>query len=183
MSNKKQKNNSTLYNEMEAKYLDNTSITNYALEDKDMVNSLELIRNILLNEHCKDKNILFTNQLGLNLDKVEILKTKKSSIHNSTVDFVVGLAKGQLLLVEAKFDAKNMEKIASEIYRKVDHSKELLISNTSFVGCYKKKIILLSNDKFEQNKRRLLNLLDNDISFYPLNVEQFYLFFFKPNNH
>ena len=47
----------------------------------------------------------------------------------------------------------------------------------------KKKIILLSNDKFEQNKRRLLNLLDNDISFYPLNVEQFYLTFFKPNNH
>lgn len=177
MSNKKKtRRNVVAYRDV--KFTNNTAIKDYASEDPIMFNSLELIKDILISEKCKDNNIKFTEELGLNLDKVESKKQRGTSFCDNTVDFVVGLTNKQLLLVEAKFEAKNMEKIANEIHKKIKHSKELLVSNPKFVSLYDKKIILLDSEKFEQNKRKLMNYLNNDVSFHPATTTDFYTNFF-----
>lgn len=160
------------------KYINNTAIEDYVSEDPIMSNSLELIKDILIREKCKDNNVKFSEELALNLDKVESERQRGTSRRDNTVDFVVGLGNKHLLLIEAKFGSKNMENIASDIHKKIKHSKELLVSNPNFVSLYDKKLILLDSNKFEQNKRKLMNLLHHDVSFYPATATEFYSTFF-----
>lgn len=179
MSSKKRAQKSVIIRK-EPKFIDNTVILDYTSENQIMSQSLEPIKKILQDEKCKEKGIKFTNELALDLDNVEIeMKKGTSSDESNTVDFVVGLENKHLLLVEAKFEAKNMNNIASEIPKKIKHSKEILISNTKFTNIYSKIIILLNSDNFQQNKRKLLNLLDNKISYSPMKVNEFYNTFFE----
>lgn len=162
------------------KYLDNTAILDYVSENRIMQQSLVLIKKILHDEKCKERNLKFTDELALNLDKVEIeMKKGTSSEESKTVDFVIGLENRLLLLVEAKFDAKNMDNVAREMPKKIKHSKEILVGNTKFIDLYHKTIILLSSDNFEQNKTRLLNQLCNNTAYSPMNVKEFYSSFFE----
>ena len=162
-----------------AKYLENADIEDYVSEDKVMRLCLEKIITILRREGCKEKNLKFTCEVALDLDKVEIENRKGTSNRDNTVDFVIGLGNKQLLLVEAKFDAKNMENVASDIPKKVKHSREILTCNPKFVSFYNKSLILLNSEKFEQNKRKLLTLLNNQTSYAPMKVNEFYTTFFE----
>ena len=111
----------------------------------------------------------------MDLDEVEKNKHKSTANFDRTVDFVVCFENKQLLLVEAKFDANNMDDVASKIKRKISHSKDILVSNINFISFHNKNIILLSNDKkYEQNRRKLKNLLVQDTTIDPLNIESFY---------
>ena len=163
-------------------FIDNIFINKYASGDLVMVRSLELIKDILIREKCKDRKILFKDELAINLDKVETEYKKGTSCNDNTIDFVVGLKNNKLLLVEAKFSANNMENVAKTLSKKTKHSKELLTSNQYFIGFYGKVLILLSNnEKFHQNKRKLMSLLLNDtLNYYPLTIDEFYSVFFKP---
>lgn len=178
MSNKKKKKKQVVIDNT-IKYNDNTVIEDYASEDFIMYKSLEPIKDILIREKCKDRNIKFSKELALNLDKVEIEKKKKTPYMDNTVDLVIGLENKHLLLVEAKYDAQNMENIARDIHKKIKHSRELLVSNPKFVSLYNKKIILLHSEKIEENKRRLMSYLKNDISFHPLTTTEFYFTYFE----
>ena len=163
----------------EIKYLDNTSIEKYASGDHIMSKSLEPIKSILIREKCKDKNIKFSKELALNLDKVEIESQKGTSYRDSTVDFVLGLENKQLLLIEAKFESKSMDNIAGSISKKIKHSAEMLSSNPNFISLYNKYLILLDSEKFHQNKNRLMSLLNNNPAFCPARVSDFYSMFFE----
>lgn len=179
MSNKKkvQKN---LAVGKEAKYVDNEVIENYVSGDNIMHVCLEPIKDILKNEHCGKKEYsLFNNELALNLDNVEIAIKKGTPNREPTVDFVVGLENSQLLLTEVKYLVNNMENIANDIDKKIKHSRDLLTSNPKFGSIYNKKIILLNSKDFEQKRRKLMSLLNNDISFYPSTSIDFYSKFFK----
>ena len=176
MLNKKyKKNTNNIVIDVKYKY---ETINDYASGDVDMLSSLELIKGILEEEKCKEKN-LFKNEKALNLDKVEYNKTKQKSNRDKTYDFVVGLNNNQLMLVEAKFDANNMDNVASDVKNKIKHSEDLLKSNTNFISIFNKKIILLNKKNIEQNKRKLKNKLNNDPSYSPLDVKDFYEIYFK----
>lgn len=177
MSNKKKTQQVVIDNKI--KYLDNSVIEDYASQDSIMYKSLEPIKDILIREKCKDRNIKFSKELALNLDKVEIEKQKGTPYNDNTVDLVLGLENKQLLLVEAKYDAKNMENIARDIHKKIKHSIELLVSNPKFVSLHNKKIVLLASENFQQNKRKLMSLLKNDSSFHPVTTTEFYYTYFK----
>ena len=174
MSNKK-----TTNNEKTAKFSGNTSILNYVSGNRIMQNSLEQIKEILENEHCKEKTN-FTYELALNLDKVEIQRKKGTSDRGNTVDFIVSLENNQLLLVEAKSLVKNVANIVSEICDKINHSKRLLTSNENFRGFYKQEIILLSNNKeFQQNYNKLRRMsASKSRTIEPQTVSDFYNAFF-----
>ncbi len=179
MSNKKKVQKNIAIGQ-ETKYVDNEVIENYVSGDIVMHNCLEQIKDILKNEHCSNKEYsLFKNELALNLDNVEIAIKKGTSYREPTVDFVVGLENSQLLLTEAKYLVDNMENIAIDIDKKIKHSKDLLTSNPNFGSIYKKKIILLNSKNFEQKRRRLMNLLNNDVSYYPSTSIEFYSKFFE----
>ena len=99
MSNKKKTQQVVIDNKI--KYLDNSVIEDYASQDSIMYKSLEPIKDILIREKCKDRNIKFSKELALNLDKVEIEKQKGTPYNDNTVDLVLGLENKQLLLVES----------------------------------------------------------------------------------
>lgn len=125
-------------------------------------------RHILREEHYKG-NCPFTNEVALNLDKVEIQLKKGIASRKETVDFVVGLEKKWLLLVEAKFDADNVENITKSIKGKITHSKQLLQTD-NFVHLEKSIIVLLSNVGFEVKSNKLRRLLMNNPSIKPYRV-------------
>ena len=167
---------------IEAKYLDNTTITDYVFGDKIMEKALMPIKEILKNERCKEKN-KFSYELALNLDQVEIETKRGTSNRGNTVDFVVGLENKQLLLVEAKFEVKNVANIVSTFMNKVSHSKMILSANQNIRSIYKKEIILLNSRDFQQNYNRLRTMLACKCrTAEPQTVSIFYDTFFKKDN-
>lgn len=160
----------------------NDVIASYASEDKEMNQCLYKVIEILKQEHYKEKNSPFTDEIALNLDEVEILKKKgvRGSRRMNTVDMVVGLYKNRLLLVEIKLYCKSVDDIAKDIHDKISYSRELLMSNPAFVLFENKIAVLLKNERFEQNKRRLKNLVmakNKDIE--PYMVSGFYSEYFR----
>lgn len=159
----------------------NDVIIDYASGDKIMNQCLQPLIDILKKEHCKDKNLPFTDEIALNLDDVE--KLKKTGVNGSkmmnTVDMVIGLYKNRLLMVEIKLDCKSVKDIPKDICDKISHSRDLLIENPKFVTFEKKIPVLIKNDNFEQNKRRLKNyLMGKNKDIEPYTVNGFYSTFF-----
>lgn len=179
MSSKKtNKNNSLKINIQNVKFLNNASILDYVSGDSIMQNSLSQIKKILEKEHCKEKTN-FTDEMALNLDFVEIKRQKGTSERGNTVDFVVGLENKHLLLVEAKFQVKNVANIVSDILDKIDHSKRILTNNPNFISFYKQEIILLNNKDFQQNYNKLRRMLiSKSITIEPQTISNFYNVFF-----
>ena len=179
----------------------NDVIIDYASGDKIMNQCLQPLIDILKKEHCKEKNLPFTDEIALNLDDVE--KLKKTGVNGSkmmnTVDMVIGLYKNRLLMVEIKLDCKSVKDIPKDICDKISHSRDLLIENPKpkdicdkishsrdllienpkFVTFEKKIPVLIKNDNFEQNKRRLKNyLMGKNKDIEPYTVNGFYSTFF-----
>ena len=156
----------------------NDVIIDYASGDKIMNQCLQPLIDILKKEHCKEKNLPFTDEIALNLDDVE--KLKKTGVNGSkmmnTVDMVIGLYKNR---VEIKLDCKSVKDIPKDICDKISHSRDLLIENPKFVTFEKKIPVLIKNDNFEQNKRRLKNyLMGKNKDIEPYTVNGFYSTFF-----
>lgn len=180
MLNKKQSSLGKNHTIQQSKHVNNDFITEYASGDINMKNSIRRIVDILKDEKCKEKKLPFNSEKALDLDEVEKQQQKGAASFDRTVDFIVGLQNKQLLLVEAKFDANNMDDVASKIKRKISHSKDILVSNINFVRFHNKNIILLSSDKmYEQNRRKLKGLLAHDTTIDPLNVVKFYNEYFS----
>ena len=180
MSSKKtKKKNDSLNNGAEVKFLDNTAISNYVLGDSIMENAVKPIKEILKKEKCKETHN-FSYEQALDLDQVEIENRRGTSDRENTVDFVVGLENKQLLLVEAKFEVKNVANIVTDFVDKLSHSKRLLNDNINIRSIYKKEIILLSQQSFQQNYNRLRTMLaSKSRTTEPQTVSVFYDTFFK----
>jgi hypothetical protein len=126
---------------------------------------VQLLKNVLKAEDCKDK-IPFKQELVLNVDRVEVLRSKGGD-RGKTVDFIVGLEGNVLLLVEAKFKVNADNLKTTEVYDKIKHSRELLPEFESFSRLHfrieKSTVILLSQSKqFEQQKNKLKRKFNND---------------------
>jgi hypothetical protein len=150
------------------------------LKYKDCVQRL---KDILKVEDCKAKHP-FKREVALNVDAVEIIRSKGRD-RSQTVDFVVGMDRNVLLLVEAKFNVKDVENIkAKEVYGKIKHSKELLSAFENFSHLRfqidDSTVILLSQTKqFQQQKNKLKRKFNNDPHIIPHNVFTFHVDYFK----
>lgn len=170
MSQKETNDKSTI----QRKYKDELSIRNFVAGNGIMEASIDYIKCILQNEGYKNKKKFFKNEIALNLDKVEILQ-KKGTLRDKTVDFVVGLDKDWLLLVEAKLDVDNVENITKCIFDKILHSKNILKSNINYIHSESIVIILLKDQNFQQQSNRLRKLLlAHTPNIKPLRVCDFY---------
>ena len=153
-------------------YRDNSVIEYYAGGDVSMQSSLQEILDILALEGCRNSSV-FCGQKALNLDQYEILC--KRSNRDCTVDFVVGCSGNVLLMVEAKFRAQSMKKVASTLDDKISHSHDILNSNNRHVQTHPTTVVLLSDNKdFEQNKNKLLRLFRNPRVIVPMRTCEFY---------
>ena len=116
----------------------------------------------------------------MDLDQVEIENRRGTSDRENTVDFVVGLENKQLLLVEAKFEVKNVANIVTDFIDKLCHSKRILNANINIRSIYNKEIILLNQQCFQQNYNRLRTMLaSKSRTTEPQTVSVFYDTFFK----
>lgn len=170
MSTKVKNDKSTI----QRKYKDELSIRNFVAGNSIMEANIDYIKCILRNEGYKSKKNFFKNEIALNLDKVEILQ-KKGTLRGKTVDFVVGLDKDWLLLVEAKLDVDNVENIMKGIFDKILHSMNILKSNINYVHSESIVIILLKDQNFQQQSSRFRKLLlARTSNIKPLRVCDFY---------
>ena len=164
----------------EIRYAGNDIIDSFVSENKEMRSSLEKIKNILCHEGYGGQS-RFKNETALNLDKYELLRLK-GKVRDNTVDFVVGLRKNWLLLVEAKFRVKNVENIRN-LPDKISHSKELLQAENTFVHALRTVVVLLPEFRFQQQSNMLQKLM---ISRYrqirPMTVSKFYQEYFQDNS-
>lgn len=138
-------------------YRGNDSIERFASGNEGLKACLEPVRTILIAEGYEAK-CEFSDELALNLDKYEeaICKGLKRS---PTVDFVLGLEREWLLLVEAKFRVSKMENIRRDLPDKIAHSKAILQSQDTFVHCMEAVVVLLKDKDFQQRSNRLRKLL------------------------
>lgn len=154
MSIKKKNNKVTAKQRL---YQDET-IRNFVSGNSIMEKSVEYIKDILNKEGYKAKKNFFNQEIALNLDMVES-STRKGFLRNKTVDFVVGLEKDWLLLVEAKLKVKKMENIAKDIHNKISHSRDMLKSCDTYVHSEDVVVVLLKDQNFQQHSNHLRKLL------------------------
>lgn len=142
-----------------------------------MLDNIRFIRDILHREGCENSD--FGNQKALDLDSVEAyLAIKEKRNRNNTVDFVVGLSHKFTLLVEAKLRAKSPRNFYRDIDDKIKYSRSMLISQQGFCHFDSNMVVLLKDEKFEQNKRMLKTLTNNKPYLCPLRVMDFYNMYF-----
>lgn len=164
------------------KYKDESVIRNFASGIDQMEKSINYIKCILQQEGYKNKKCPFDQEVALNLDQVEIL-SRKGTLRDKTVDFVVGLEKDWLLLVEAKLDVENVENITKNIHEKIKHSLDILKSNINYIHAEDLVIVLLKDQNFQQQSNRLRRLLlARTSNIRPLRVCDFHKDYFIPDN-
>ena len=81
--------------------------------------------------------------------------------------------------VAGKASNESVNDIPKDICDKISHSRVLLMENPEFVTFENKIPVLIKNDNFEQNKRRLKNyLMGKNKDIEPYTVTGFYSTFF-----
>lgn len=153
------------------------AIENTVLGNNIMCAKIAFIKSILIKEGCKKSP--FTTQKALYLDEVEVeLSRKEKRKKNNTVDFVVGLCHKFTLLVEAKLRAEKPENFYRELDNKIRYSQALMKGQPNFCHFEVDTVILLNEDRFEQNKNKLMRLVGNKPFIRPLRVLDFYESYF-----
>ena len=113
-------------------------------------------------------------------DEYEIA-LKKGTDRTETVDFVVGMANGQLLMVEAKLDVINVDNLKGEIEDKIKHTRNYLVSSTNFNSCVSPSVLLFGNKKnnIQRNINKFRRLRNNKTDILPMSVNDFYNRYFS----
>ena len=163
------------------RFVSNSDIQAFVAGYPLLAEALEQILVILRREHYKERTCPFSDEMALNMDTVAIRLAKARGLANQgkTVDFVLGLERKHLLLVEAKLDANDPKHYAKDIAPKVDGSKAILNAFENSKVYEDAIVILLPNANFEQHKNKLLRLLANRPNIRPLRVADFYVAYFE----
>lgn len=164
------------------KYVSAECITNFAKGFAGQIPNAQrcvlLLAELLKKDHFKGK-MLFTKEVALDLDKLEENRVKGHSSKSETVDYIVGLEKNWLLLVEAKLDANSPDHFAPGLNGKRTHSRTLITMSDFDVHIENAYVILMKDNKFEQNKERLRNRANGLPHLKPMRVMDFYNEYFK----
>ena len=135
-------------------------------------NCLEKIDEITKGESIKKLKTRFSEEIALNLDKVESDRTRGKGNSNSTMDIAFGIKKEgkskQFILCEYRLNYKNVNNIKkSDLDSKISHSKNLLGAEipiqTSYLFVFSSKIQKTALNKlrrFSSNKSTLYVAID-----------------------
>ena len=95
----------------------------------------------------------------------------KNKCHNcETVDLVLGIDKGKILLVEAKLKSKNIENLKSEIEAKIRHTKEYIVSSDNFKCLANPSVVLFSDENFDTKYNRFRKMRNNKRDIIPMTL-------------
>lgn len=133
---------------------------------------IDTISNILHKDYPKLRCDCFDGIYAWDSDAFE--KGKRKSRSSNTVDMVLSLNPGMMLMVEAKLDVENVQQLKGEVEYKIQKTKEYLVSSTSFVCCINPSIVLFSSDNFERKKTRYRKMRCNKTDIDPMTIAAFY---------
>ena len=121
----------------------------------------------------------FREKNAWDADSYEIA-LKKGTNQTETVDFVMGLTNGQLVMVEAKLDVVNVDHLAGEIEEKIKKTKRYLVSSTTFKSCAKPSVVLFGNKKnnIQRNINKFRRLRQSKTDIIPMSLSDFYTNYF-----
>lgn len=164
------------------KYVSPECIVNFAKgftgQIKNAQECVQPMRDLLKKDHLKGNNP-FTNEVALDLDQLEGNRVQGITTKMETVDYIVGLGKDWLLLVEAKLDADKPDHFCKGLKDKRTHSRDLITSSDYVVQIENEYVILLKEKNFEQNKNRLRTLSNDLPHLKPMRVIDFFNEYFK----
>ena len=103
---------------------------------------------------------------------------KYGSNSSETVDMVFGLDYGDVLMVEAKLDVKNVDNIKGEIEAKVKHTRSYLVSSTNLHTILQPSIVLFGTKNFYQLYTRFRKMRSNKTDIVPMTLSDFYKKYF-----
>ena len=145
-------------------------------DPEDFIRSIE---SILKKDYKRVSFTDFKDKKAWDADQYEVA-LKKGTDRAETVDFVVGMANGQLLMVEAKLDVVNVENIKREIENKIQHTRTYLVSSTNYKSCASPSVVIFGNKKnnIQRNINKFMRLRSNKKDIRPMSLSDFYQRYF-----
>lgn len=139
------------------------------------VEFIKPIATILHKDYKKMSFKVFEDKMAWDADEYEVV-LKKGGDRAETIDFVVGLANHQLLMVEAKLNVVKVDNLKQEIEEKIIHTKRYLVSSTTFRSCATPSIVLLGNKKnnIQQNINKFMRLRSYKRDIQAMSLDTFY---------
>lgn len=138
---------------------------------------IDTVSNILHRDYPKLKCENFDSVYAWDADTYEKVKNKCKNCE--TVDLVIGLDKGKLLLVEAKLKVKNVDNLKGEIEAKIQHTREYLVSSINFRSIVSPSIVLFSQDNFDVKYNRFRRMRSNKGDIKPMTLSNLFESYFK----
>jgi hypothetical protein len=105
-------------------------------------------------------------------------RKKYGANSSETVDMVFGLGYGDILMVEAKLDVKNVDNIKGEVEAKVKHTSTYLVSSINLRNIIRPSIVLFGTKNFQQLYTRFRKMCSNTTDIVPMRLNDFYKKFF-----
>lgn len=133
---------------------------------------IDSVSNILHKDYPKLRCDCFNGIFAWDSDSFE--KAMRKSISSNTVDMVLSLNPGMMIMIEAKLDVENVQQLKGEIETKIQKTKDYLVSSTSFVCCVNPSIVLFSSDNFERKKTRYRKMRSNKTDIVPMTISSLY---------
>lgn len=104
---------------------------------------------------------------------------KYGSNSSETVDMVFGLGYGDVLMVEAKLDVKNVDNLKGEVEAKVNHTRGYLVSSINLLNILQPSVVLFGTKNFYQLSTRFRKMRSNKTDIVPMTLSSFYDNYFK----
>ena len=98
---------------------------------------------------------------------------------SETVDMVLGIAYGKMLMVEAKLNVQNVDNIKGEVEAKINHTRQYIVSSINFKSIVKPSIVLFDQKNFHSLYNRFRRLNNYKTNIEPMTLSTFYMKYFE----
>jgi len=135
------------------------------------------VSTILHHDYCTLECGRFDNIYAWDADKYE--QKRHGNQSSKTVDMVLGLDYGKMLMVECKLKVQNVDNIIGEIEAKINHTRQYIVSSNNFKSVIQPSIILFAPKNFNVLYTRFRKFNNNKTNIKPMTLDGFYKEFFE----
>lgn len=138
---------------------------------------ITIVSKILHRDYCTLECGQFDNIYAWDADGYE--QKRHGNQSSETVDMVLGLDYGKMLMVECKLRVRNVDKLKGEIEAKINHTREYIVSSTNFISIIQPSIVLFAPKNFQVLYSRFRKFNNNKTNIKPMTLDGFYKEFYE----
>lgn len=98
---------------------------------------------------------------------------------SETVDMVFAMDYGKMLMVEAKLEVRNVDNIKGEVESKINHTRDYIVSSTSFKSIMCPSVVLFGQKRFHELSNRFRRMNINKTNIKPMTLASFHKEYFE----